>query len=62
MVDIAAYFVKSAPLRAFIGPFQHIAGMLQTLKMCMKKFDAEKILLINWQGYFRQLHIVNNGR
>ena len=38
------YFVKSTPLRAFIGGFQHFADMLQIhiLKMCMKKFDAEK--------------------
>ena len=37
-----AYFVKSTPLRAFIGSFQCFADMLDILKICMKKFDAEK--------------------
>ena len=45
----STYIVKSTPLRAFAGSFQHFAYMLQTdiLKMCMKKFDAEKIFLTN---------------
>ena len=43
MMADSAYFVKSTSLRAFIGSFQWIADMLQALKMCMKKFGAEKI-------------------
>ena len=45
--------MKSAPLRAFTESFQHFADMLQTLlKMCMKEFDAEKILFLrNLQGF-----------
>ena len=42
MIDIG-YIVKSTPLRAFVGSFECFADMLQTLKMCMKKFDADKI-------------------
>ena len=42
MVD-SAYFVKSTPLRAFTESFQHFADMLDILKICMKKFDDEKI-------------------
>ena len=38
MVD-SVYFVKSTPLRAVIGSFQHFVGM----KICMKKFDAVHI-------------------
>ena len=44
-MDDSAYFVKSTPLRAFTGSFQHFADTLYVtdiLKMCMKKFDAEK--------------------
>ena len=45
----SAYFVKSTPLRAFAGSFQHFAlYVTDILKMCMKKFDAEKIFL---QGF-----------
>ena len=47
MVD-SAYFVKSTPLRDFTGSFQHLTD---TLKMCIKKFDAEKIFLTNLQGF-----------
>ena len=39
--------MKSTAFRAFTGFFQHFADMLQItdiLKMCMKKFDAEKIV------------------
>ena len=43
MVD-CAYFVKSIPLRAFTGSFQHFAD-IDILKMCMKKFDAEKMFI-----------------
>ena len=43
MVD-KAYFVKSTPLRAFMRSFECFADMLKyILKMCMKKFGAEKI-------------------
>ena len=48
MVD-SAYFVKSTPLRAFTGSFQHFADVL---KMCMKKFDAEKIFFDKLTGFF----------
>ena len=41
MVD-SAYLVKSTPLRAFTESFQHFADILDILKMCMKKSDAEK--------------------
>ena len=54
MVD-SAYLVKSTPLRAFIGAFQHIADMLQIidiLMMCMWKFDAEKVVLTDLQFFF----------
>ena len=58
MVD-SAYFVKSTPLRAFFPSFQHIRifsapcrYVTDMLKMCMKKFDAEKIFfLTNLQGF-----------
>ena len=43
MVD-SAYFVKPS-LRAFTGSFEHFADMLDILKMCMKKFDDEKVFL-----------------
>ena len=49
----SAYFVKSTPLRAFTGSFQHLADMLDLLKMCMKKFDAEK-------NIFRPTYMVFN--
>ena len=55
MVD-SAYFVKSTPLRAFTGSFQHFTD-IDILKMCMKKVDAEKYFLTNLQvfnlGIFR---------
>ena len=46
MLD-SACFVKSTPLRAFTGSFKHFADMLDILKMCMKKFDAEKMFFFN---------------
>ena len=49
MVD-SAYFVKSTALRAFTESFQHSADMLDILKMCMKKFDAEKIFFDKLTG------------
>ena len=56
MVD-SAHFVKSTPLRAFTGSFQHFEDVLQRryiadiLKMCMKKFDAEKIFFDKLTGF-----------
>ena len=47
MVD-RAYFVKSTPRRAFIGSFQHITGIL---KMCKKKFGAEKSIFDKMTGF-----------
>ena len=47
----SAYFVKSTPLRAFTGSFQHFADMLDILKMCMKKYDAEKIFFDKLTGF-----------
>ena len=34
--------MKSTPLRAFTGSFQHFAYVTDIMKMCIKKFDAEK--------------------
>ena len=46
------YFVKSTPLRDFTGSFEHFADMLQNiLKMCLKKFDAEKIFFDKLTGF-----------
>ena len=42
MVD-NVYIVKSTPLRAFTGSFQHCRYFTEILKMCLKKFDAEKL-------------------
>ena len=50
MVD-SAYFVKTTPLKAFIGSFQHFVDMLQTSKISMKKFDAEKISFDKLTGF-----------
>ena len=53
MID-SVYFVKLTPLRAFTESFQHFADMLQMLdilKMCMKKFDAEKIFFDKLTGF-----------
>ena len=46
-MDDCAYFVKSTSLRAFTGFFQHFADM----KICMKKFDAEKIFFDKLTGF-----------
>ena len=35
----STYFVKSTPLSAFTGSFQHCRCLTDTLKICMKKFD-----------------------
>ena len=41
----SAYFVKSTPLRAFVGSFSKIyTKITDIVKMCMWEFDAEKIL------------------
>ena len=47
MVD-SLYFVKSTPLRGITGSFQHFADIL---KMCMKKFDTEKIFFEKLTGF-----------
>ena len=47
----STYFVKSTPLRAFTGSFQHFADMLDILKMCMKKLDAEKLFFDKLTGF-----------
>ena len=47
----STYFVKSAPLRVFIGSFQFFADMLDILSMCIKKFDAEKIFFDKLTGF-----------
>ena len=46
MVD-SAYFV----FRAFNATFQHFIDMLQTLKICMKKFDGEKMFFDKLTGF-----------
>ena len=51
IMTASTYFVKSTPLRVFIASFQHFADMLQTLKMCMKKFDAEEIFFDKLTGF-----------
>ena len=48
MVD-GAYFVKSTSLRAFTESFQHLY-VTDILKMCMKKFDAEKVFFNKLTG------------
>ena len=51
MVD-SAYFVKSTPLRVFIGSFQHFAGMLQTYWRCAwRSLMQKKYFLTNLQGF-----------
>ena len=53
MVD-SAHFVKSTPLRACIGSFQRFqrfADMLDILKICMKKFDAEIVFFDKLTGF-----------
>ena len=50
MLD-SAYFMKSTPLRTFTGSFQHFADMLDILKICMKKFDAQIILCDKMTGF-----------
>ena len=50
MVD-SAYFVKSTPLRAFTGSFQHFAYVLQTFWRCAwRSLTLKKIFLTNLQG------------
>ena len=50
MVD-RAYIVKSIPLGAFTGSFQHFAvTVTDILKMCMKEIDAEKIFFNKLTG------------
>ena len=49
MVD-RAYFVKSTSLRAFTESFQLFSD-IYIMKMCMKKFDAEKIFLTHLEGF-----------
>ena len=44
----SVYFVKSTPFKAFTGSYQHFEDIL---KMCMKKFDAEKIFFDKLTGF-----------
>ena len=44
----STYIVKSTPLRAFTGSFQHFADIL---KMCIKKVDAEKLFFDRLTGF-----------
>ena len=51
MVD-SVYFVKSTPLRAFTGSFLTLCRYVtEILKMCMKKFDAEKLVFDKLTGF-----------
>ena len=51
MVD-SAHFVKSTPLKSFHWIFSAFCRYVtDILKMCMKKFDAEKYFLTNLQGF-----------
>ena len=48
----STYFVKSTPLRAFTGSFKTLCRCVtDILKMCMKKFDAEKIFFVKLTGF-----------
>ena len=49
MVD-SAYFMKSTALRVFTGFFQHYPDIIDIMKMCMKKFDIEKIFFDKLTG------------
>ena len=49
MVD-RAYFVKSTPLRA-LDLFSTCRYVTDIMKMCMKKFDAEKLFLDKLTGF-----------
>ena len=67
MID-STFFVKSTPLRAFTGSFSTLCRYVtDILKMCMKKFDVEKIFFDKHTGFFfnlaifQRLHPVNNG-
>ena len=44
---VSMYIVKSTPLRVFNESFQYFEDIL---KMCMKKFETEKIILTILQG------------
>ena len=62
----STYFVKSTPLRAFTGSLTLCIYVTDILKMCMKKFDTEKIFFDQFIEFltlaiFRRLHLVNNG-
>ena len=48
----SSYIVKSTPLTAFIGSFQHFAKMLQTHWRCTcGSLMLKKYLLTKWQGF-----------
>ena len=47
----SVYFLKSTPLRAFTGSFQHFKYVTVILKMCIKKFEAEKIFFDKLTGF-----------
>ena len=50
----SAYFVKSTPPRAFSVSFfllMHGRYLTDILKMCMKKFNAEKIIFDKFTGF-----------
>ena len=52
MVFDSVHLAKSTPLRAFTGSFQHLEdNVADILKMCMKKFDAEKIFFDKLTGF-----------
>ena len=61
----STYFVKSTSLKSFHWIFSTLCRYVtDILKMCMKKFDAEKIFFDKLTGFlavFRQLHLVNYG-
>ena len=43
--------MTDSEINSFIGSFQHFVEMLDILKMCMWKFDAEKYFRTNWPGF-----------
>ena len=58
--------MKSTPPRAFSISFQYFADMLDILKMCIKNYNAEKIVFDKFTAIFnlaifRLLLTYNNG-
>ena len=63
----SAYFVKSTPFKNFHLIFSALCRYVtDIMKICIKKFDAEKIFFDKLPGFltqpfFQRLHLINNG-